>query len=235
MFKDLRPVKTGANPPTAIEANRQDVRSARQVVADIGDAAITGRAEQIRYASDEEMIWQDRPSRALIGLAAAKLAAFCLILLIATLIISARAFPAGRRPAGSEAAAADAAGSARPPAGGTLGRTLLTDAALLAAAYMTGRFALRAARLLTTRYSATSQRLFIETGILKSVSRPYELHQLTGDAIVSKSILLRPFNVGDVVIGDVAILGINNPEYVRDVLRTGGQLEAQRADKIRWR
>jgi hypothetical protein len=91
-------------------------------------------------------------------------------------------------------------------------------------------------RLKTTKYSASSQRLIVEEGSLHSVNRPYELHKL-GDAVISKPLLLRIFGVSNLVITTppVQLYGLRNAEYVRDILRQGGQLEAQRVDKIRWR
>lgn len=91
-------------------------------------------------------------------------------------------------------------------------------------------------KLKTTKYSASSQRLIVEEGSWHSVNRPYELHQL-GDAVIHKPALLRLFNVSNLefVTPPIQLYGLRNAEYVRDVLRQGGQLEAQRADKIRWR
>ena len=91
-------------------------------------------------------------------------------------------------------------------------------------------------KLKTTRYSASSQRLIVEEGSLHSVNRPYELHQL-GDAVIVRPLLLRPFGVSNLVITQphVELYGLRNADYVRDILRQSGQLEAQRIDKIRWR
>ena len=49
--------------------------------------------------------------------------------------------------------------------------------------------------------------------------------------------MLRLFGVAHLVIPDpgVTLFGIRNPDDVRGILRTGGQLEAQRIDKIRFR
>ena len=91
-------------------------------------------------------------------------------------------------------------------------------------------------KLNTTKYSATSQRLIVESGSFHAVNRPYELHQL-GDAVIHKPLLLRPFEIANLVIDKprIRLVGLRNAEYVRDILRQGGQLEAQRADKARWR
>jgi hypothetical protein len=68
------------------------------------------------------------------------------------------------------------------------------------------------------------------------VNRPYELHQL-GDAVIVKPLLLRFFGVANLVITSppITLFGLRNAQYVRDILRQGGQLEAQRVDKIRFR
>jgi hypothetical protein len=91
-------------------------------------------------------------------------------------------------------------------------------------------------KLKTTKYCASSQRLIVEEGALHSVNRPYELHQL-GDAVIHKPALLRMFGVSNLefVEPHIELYGLRNAEYVRDILRQGGQIEAQRADKIRWR
>ncbi len=91
-------------------------------------------------------------------------------------------------------------------------------------------------RLLTTKYSASSQRLIIEEGVLHSINRPWELHQL-GDAVISRSLIPKLFGLGNLTIvkPPIELIGLRNPEYVRDLIRQGGQQEAQRIDKIRWR
>ena len=90
--------------------------------------------------------------------------------------------------------------------------------------------------LRSIRYSATSQRLFVEEGLLHAVNQSYELHQL-GDAVLTQSFLMRPFGIANLVIAkpSIVLYGLRNAAAVRDLLRTGGQLEAQRANKIRWR
>jgi hypothetical protein len=91
-------------------------------------------------------------------------------------------------------------------------------------------------KLKTTRYCASSQRLIVEEGRMHTVNRPYELHKL-GDAVIVTPVLLRMFNVSHLVITDphIELVGLRNASYVRDILRQGGQLEAQRTDKIRYR
>jgi len=91
-------------------------------------------------------------------------------------------------------------------------------------------------RLLTTKYSASSQRLIVEEGVLHSVNRPYELHQL-GDAFISRSLIPKLFGLGNLTITKplIQMVGLRNAEYIRDLIRSGGQQEAQRTDKIRYR
>jgi hypothetical protein len=91
-------------------------------------------------------------------------------------------------------------------------------------------------KLKTTKYCASSQRLIVEEGSLHSVNRPYELHEL-GDAVIVKPLLLRLFGVSNLEITKppVKLYGLRNADYVRDLLRQGGQMEASRVDKIRFR
>jgi hypothetical protein len=91
-------------------------------------------------------------------------------------------------------------------------------------------------KLMTTKYSASSQRLIVEEGSLHSVNRPYELHQL-GDAVIVKQFLPRFFGIANLEIlkPPVTLIGLRNADYVRDILRQGGQMEASRVDKIRFR
>ena len=58
-----------------------------------------------------------------------------------------------------------------------------------------------------------------------------------GDAVIVKPLLLRIFGVSNLEIAKppVKLYGLRNAEYVRDILRQGGQMEAQRVDKIRFR
>jgi len=91
-------------------------------------------------------------------------------------------------------------------------------------------------RLKTTHYAASSQRLVVEHGIFATLNVPFELHRL-GNAVITKPLLLRPFGISNMTIlpPGISLVGLRNSAYVRDLLRTGGQLEAQRVDKIRWR
>jgi Bacterial PH domain len=107
---------------------------------------------------------------------------------------------------------------------------------LVVAGFLLLKLLLYALRLKSTHYSASSQRLFVEEGTFHTVNRSYELHQL-GNAVLVKPFLMRPFGVANLAIGTplIVLYGLRNASAVRDLLRTGGQLEAQRVDKIRWR
>lgn len=253
------------------------VTAGTSVITDIGNNAITERAEDIRYSSDETMVWQETPSLALLVPRAVKyliwLAVIFILCAIANNVVSGNpsarsaleqngvrtTAPAARHaarkaksrrsaavPADADAATSpdastsDAASSsdaapAAPAQPWTLARILFLVkvgfSVLFALLFLNYLF-----RLKTTKYSASSQRLIVEEGSWHSVNKPYELHQL-GDAVIEKPALLRMFNVANLVITkpEVKLIGLRNAEYVRDVLRQGGQLEAQRADKIRWR
>ena len=113
---------------------------------------------------------------------------------------------------------------------------ILVRAQYLAAFILAGMWIAWLLKLLTTKYSASSQRLIVEQGIFHSVNSPYELHQL-GDAVISRSLIPKLFGIGNlnIVKPPITLLGLRNPEYIRDVIRQGGQQEAQRTDKIRYR
>ncbi len=249
------------------------VTAGASVITDIGDNNITEQAENIRYSSDEAMVWQEAPSLALLVPRALGYIAWLIVIFVACSIAN---HAIGRNPearammerngvqsssiaprhatthkkGGHHASADDAADSstdtaatpaddtdsdAAEPQGLTLNRIFFWVksgfTALFAILFLFYLFKLK-----TTKYSASSQRLIVEEGALHSVNRPYELHKL-GDAVIFKPALLRLFNVSNLVITEphIELKGLRNAEYVRDILRQGGQLEAQRADKIRWR
>ena len=259
------------------------VQAGTGVISNIGDNNITGRAEQIRYSTDEAMVWQEAPSLALLVPRAIKyivalIVVFALCAGVNRFVASdpgsraalehagihapapAPSHRAGRKSksrraapvadAGSETATDAGAPSDAAPADGfapaseatdqpapyfTLGKIFFLVKSFFAALFallLLGYFF----RLKATRYSASSQRLIVEEGAWHAVSRPYELHQL-GDAVIVKPAILRMFGVANLIITkpEIELNGLRNAEYVRDILRQGGQLEAQRVDKIRWR
>ena len=256
------------------------VQAVSGVLGDIGDNAVTGRAEYIRQSTDEEMIWQESPSLALLLPSFVKYAILMAIVIFlcagvknfvgtnpwaqtalehvgihttAERRLDAPTHRAGHKPRGGRPAAeqtdADATtapdastdSTADPNAPRTeqqpdgLARILLL-VKLGFAGLFTLLFLLYLLKLTTTKYCASSQRLIVEEGSFHTVNRPYELHQL-GDAVIVKPLLLRFFNVANLVITkpEVELYGLRNADYVRDILRQGGQLEAQRVDKIRFR
>jgi hypothetical protein len=253
------------------------VEAASGVLGNIGDNAVTRRAEYIRQNTDEEMIWQETPSLALLLPRFIKYAVLMAIVLFACSAmrnfvgqnpeaqalleragihstaesrLAEPARKAGHKPRSShrdleqpaDTASSDGTTDAAPEVEtprhqpvSDLDR-ILAGVKLGFAGLFTLLFLAYLMRLMTTKYCASSQRLIVEEGSLHSVNRPYELHQL-GDAVILKPLLLRIFGVSNLVIANpgVKLYGLRNAEYVRDILRQGGQLEAQRADKIRWR
>jgi hypothetical protein len=254
------------------------VQAASGVLGKIGDNAITGRAEYIRYSTDEEMIWQESPSLALLLPRFIKYAILMAIVLIACSAVrnfvgrnpgaqaalgrvgvssaategrtGEPARKAGHKPRSGHRALeqpADTASSDGTADGAPETETPRSESAtgldrilgfvkLGFGGLFTLLFLAYLLKLKTTKYCASSQRLIVEEGSLHSVNRPYELHQL-GDAVIVKPLLLRMFGVSNLVITKphVELVGLRNAEYVRDILRQGGQMEAQRVDKIRFR
>jgi hypothetical protein len=251
------------------------VEAASGVLGDIGDNAVTGRAEYIRQSTDEEMIWQETPSLALLLPRFLRYAVLMAIVLFgcsaaksfvaqnpdaqatlerAGIHATAESRPAeptrraghkprsGRRALDADTASSDGTTDAtaeeeaprdRPVSG--LDR-ILAGVKLGFGGLFTLLFLAYLLKLKTTKYRASSQRLIVEEGSLHSENRPYELHQL-GDAVIVKPLLLRMFGVSNLVITNprVKLYGLRNAEYVRDILRQGGQMEASRVDKIRFR
>ncbi len=205
-----------------------DVREGRAVVTDIGDNKITPLAEGIRYASDEQMVWQERPSPLTLLPRAIGDAALLIVVVIALSYLGS-VLGAGRRVDASAVRALSAPAS--------FARTWFWRIELLLFAVLAIRLALAYVSLAAVKYRATSQRLFVESGVFITKSVPYEIYAL-GDAVVSGNIFLKLFKISNLTILEpttIELVGLRNADYVRDILRSGGQLEAQRADKIRWR
>jgi hypothetical protein len=253
------------------------VQAGSSVLGNIGDNAITGRAEYIRQNTDEEMIWQESPSLALLLPRFIKYAVLMAIVLIACSAVknyvghnlfarlalehagiqtSSESRPAElARKAGhklksarraldqsADTASSDATTDAAPEAESPRSEPVSEFDRILAmvklgfGGLLTLLFLAYLLKLKTTKYCASSQRLIVEEGSLHSVNRPYELHEL-GDAVIVKPLLLRMFGVSNLEITKppVKLYGLRNAEYVRDILRQGGQMEASRVDKIRFR
>jgi hypothetical protein len=253
------------------------VQAASGVLGDIGDNAVTGRAEYIRQNTDEEMIWQESPSLALL---LPRFIKYAVLMVIVLLICSAVKNYVGQhlfarlalehagiqtssesrsaqlaRKAGhklksarraleqsADSASSDATTDAAPEAEAPQSEPASEFDRILAMVKLgfgglfTLLFLAYLVKLKTTKYRASSQRLIVEEGSLHSVNRPYELHQL-GDAVIVKPLLLRIFGVSNLEITKppVKLYGLRNADYVRDILRQGGQMEASRVDKIRFR
>lgn len=94
-------------------------------------------------------------------------------------------------------------------------------------------FLLRALQLRFTRYSMTSQRLKVATGLLSRKISTYELHKLNASHI-DAPLTLRLFGRANVYVG-VWLYAVSNPEVVRDLVRNAGQIEASRVEKANWR
>ena len=253
------------------------VQAVSGVLGNIGDNAVTGRAEYIRQSTDEEMIWQESPSLALLLPRFIKYAILMAIVLFACSAVknfvarnpyaqgalesvgihatvesrpSEPARRAGHKPRSGRRAPDQPADTSSPdattdgapevetprnePPGGL--NQILAFVKLGFAGLFTLLFLAYLLKLTTTKYCASSQRLIVEEGSWHSENRPYELYQL-GDAVIVKPLLLRIFGVSNLEITNplVKLVGLRNAEYVRDILRQGGQLEAQRVDKIRFR
>ena len=279
----LQPSSGKLQPPSGFPRTIQQrpatipVQAGSPVLGDIGDNAVTGRAEYIRNSTDEEMIWQETPSLALLLPRFVRYAVMMAIVLFACSAaqnfvaqnpyaqaaleragihttaerrLAEPARKAGHKPRSSHRAADPSADTASsdPTADATPEMEtprsepasqfdrILAYVKIGFAGLFTLLFLAYLVKLLTTKYCASSQRLIVEEGSLHSVNRPYELHQL-GDAVIVKPLLLRIFGVANLEIAKppVKLIGLRNADYVRDILRQGGQLEAQRVDKIRFR
>ncbi len=255
-FKPNAPAQASAGFPHVVQqaAATAPVRHMAGVVTDMGSGLVTSRAEAIRHQTDEEMIWREKPSLLILAPQALfyGLILACLLALNSWMAAQAEQREAALSPPASDHVAVAphpmkkalkaAARKAPHPAEGPSGQDLHSQAQLLSwltwgiAALLGGRLLIRFVRLKVTTYSASSQRLFVESGILRNVNRPHELH-LLGDATIVKPLLMRPFGIAHMAIGfnGLQLLGLRNAAYVRDILRNSGQLEAQRVDKIRWR
>lgn len=272
-----RPIEQAKNLHQTVNVNQPataPVTIGQGVVTDIGNSNITERAEEIRYSTDESMIWQEAPSLALLVPRAIKYLIFLAIIFVLCNtarnvvggnpmartalaqqgIQSSAPAPAHRAAHKAKRHAANADDDSTTAAPADDASTVPSDApdgdsprglslnrilfwiksgftALYVLLFLNYWFQLKA-----TKYCASSQRLIVEEGAWHAVNRPYELHQL-GDAVIEKPALLRMFNVSNLIITkpQIELKGLRNADYVRDILRQSGQLEAQRVDKIRFR
>lgn len=96
------------------------------------------------------------------------------------------------------------------------------------------RLIARACSIACTKYSMTSQRLKIESGVFSKVSNVYELHNL-GSGQVYAPFFLRFYGRSNLYVSGLWLMGIKNAETVRDLIRNAGQIEAGRFEKARFR
>lgn len=96
------------------------------------------------------------------------------------------------------------------------------------------RFIGRALSIANVKYSMTSQRIKIDSGIFSKVSNTYELHSLEAGQVYMP-FSLRLFGRSNLYVSGLWLSGIKNAETVRDLIRNAGQIEASRFEKARFR
>lgn len=224
---------------------------------DIGDARVTSVAQQVLNYDPEAMIWQDAPSLACmlsnvlkwailfaVWLAALSYLAPAPVVSLPAPDVVAEAKPVKKGAAArnakaraAEAAAAQAADNA------ALAKQASDRAAIRFWTLVLGVLVFvlkffgmikRALQLRSIRYSMTSQRLKIESGIFSKTSNVYELHAL-GSGQVHMPFFMRMFGRSNLYVSGLWLVGIKNAEAVRDLIRNAGQIEASRVDKARFR
>lgn len=228
----------------------------------IGNARVTSAAQNVLDYDPEAMIWQDSPSLAIMASNALKwLVIFFIWIAIlshfnhavseattaeqaviaaeAEKVAKAQQIPGKRARARqvenakqAEASATAEARKARSDAEGIF--TLILAGGALVFLFQLVRLIARAWSIGNIKYSMTSQRLKIESGIFSKASNTYELHQL-GNGHVYMPFLLRLFGRSNFYASGLWLLGIKNAETVRDLIRNAGQIEASRIEKARFR
>lgn len=229
---------------------------------DIGNARVTSVAQKVLNFDPEAMIWQDSPSLAILLSNVFKwLVVFLIWLAVLTHFSQevTKAIAAEQAAAVSEAAkvakAQEVPGKKRkakkvedsslakssPPPQNERERTnaeaiyfLILAGGVLVFFVQTLRLIGRAWSIANIKYSMTSQRLKIESGIFSKASNTYELHNL-GNGHVYTPFSLRLFGRSNLYVSGLWLSGIKNAETVRDLIRNAGQLEASRIDKARFR
>jgi len=229
---------------------------------DIGNARVTSVAQKVLNYDPEALIWQDSPSLAimlsnvfkwlvifLIWLAVlshfsnvmkqAIAAEQAQLVLEAEKIAKAQAAPVKKKKAKHTEDASQAKAASAPQK--TSERTnaeaiyfLILAGGVLVFLIQTLRFIGRALRIKNIKYSMTSQRLKIESGILSKASNTYELHNLNGGHVYTP-FFLRLFGRSNLYVSGLWLSGIKNAETVRDLIRNAGQIEASRLEKARFR
>jgi hypothetical protein len=240
------------------------IKNVQGIIQEIGNESVTARAEFIRHNTDEQMIWQESPSIKLITGTVLRWIIFCTLITLLVMsfkqkinnelqIEKAKALEfektktlepnneSLKNPLKNKKKAAPKPTQIKPTVDDSekfvnsinkncniaIIALLIIAASRILWVYLT---------IKTTRYMATSQRLVIESGVLISRNIPYELHKL-GNAIILRPFTQRILGLSNLHFpsNGIRLRGLKNADYVRDVLRSGGQIEAQRMDKIRWR
>lgn len=179
-------------------------------VENIGDGRVTSVAQHLLNYDPEKMIWQDSPS--LISMVPN---------LLKWVIFFGAWFPAVSFAKSQGWIDSDGTDLVFYAAGGfVLLYQIWSKVSLASSLYF-------------TRYSMTSQRLMVKTGMFSKRTNAYELHMLTPGSI-SAPFLLRLCGRAHLYVG-LWLTGIKNAEAVRDMVRNAGQIEANRIEKIRFR
>lgn len=224
----------------------------------IGDAHVSALAEHILAHDHDQAVWQERPSQALL---LAPLFKWLFVLALVFLALGAyrssiekavgpaisleewRAFISHKTEAAeAKGRAADALKAKFAQEEAVLmhrstqwGQVSIASKAAYAMVILAVLALVK--RLLQNRctsYRLSSQRLFIRSGILSRTEVPIEVHRLS-NATIHQPFLLRLGGASNLHFNGLSLWGLRNPEVVRDLIRTAGQLEAQRADKFRYR
>ncbi len=255
---DIAPTPTsGAVAAHDVPIPLQHVDSlAAHTTANIGDARVTGMAQQLLNYDPEAMVWQDSPNLSMMLSSLIKWTLIVAVWIAVLALLAPRAAapqaeaqqqaqvekteekPArGKKPTRKDKAAksesAPPAPAPEPAAAEHPWRPFIKWIGLLVVAYQVYAHLVWALRLKCIKYKMSSQRLIVQSGIFSKTTNTYELHQLQAGQVQSP-FFLRLFGCANLYVG-VWLIGIRNAEAVRDLIRNAGQIEASRMDKARWR
>jgi PH (Pleckstrin Homology) domain-containing protein len=199
------------------------VSELQSAITDIGTNRVTEQADAVLRADPEAMIWQGSPSAAAILMPG--IIKWAAVLVVA---VSIRSW-----------VASSIAGSGSTPSSNelsTIVQWLIVGVAVLG---MARSVLVSWVRIFTTKYRATRQRLEITSGVFGQTTVTYELFELR-NAVIERPFVYRLLGVGNLLIthrtrGAVRLHAIANPDGVRDILRSSGQIEAARFEKAQWR
>lgn len=232
---------------------------ATHTTANIGDAKVTGMAQQLLNYDPEAMVWQDSPNLSLMLSSVIKWALIVLVWAAVLVLLAPRTTPQPEaaqqaqvekteeqpahgkkssrkdKAAKSDSASRDAAAEPAAPTDSAEHpwRPFIKWIGLLVIAYQVYAHLVWALRLKCIKYKMSSQRLIVQSGIFSKTTNTYELHQLQAGQVQSP-FFLRLCGCANLYVG-VWLIGIRNAEAVRDLIRNAGQIEASRMDKARWR